>query len=93
MVWIDLQNIRTTRPSKKLDHHFLGPFPIVEKVSSHVFQLGLSLGLSQIHPVFHVLLLQPTRAIDLPPPIELDDSDKWEVHWILDSRVDRDHKG
>ena len=34
-VWLDAWKIRTTRPSKKLNHHFLGPFPIVEKVSSH----------------------------------------------------------
>ena len=72
----------------------------MEKVSSHVFRLGLSLALSHIHPVFHVSLLQPTssseipnRAIDPPPPIELDDSDEWEVHWILDSRVDCHRKG
>ena len=50
--------------------------------------------------MFHVSLLQPTssggipnRAIDPPPPIELDDSDEWEVHQILDSRVDCHHKG
>ena len=36
-VWLDLQNIRTTCPSKKLDHHFIGPFPIIEKVSSNAF--------------------------------------------------------
>jgi len=23
----------------------------------------------------------------------LDDSDEWEVHWILDSRIDRHHMG
>jgi len=65
-----------------------------------VFQLGLSLALSCIHLVFHVSLLQPTssseisnRAIDPPPPIELDDSNKWEVHRILDSWVDHRRKG
>src|SRR5882672_352292 len=52
-VWLDARNIKTTHPSKKLDHHFLGPFPIVERASSHAFQLGLSLALSLIHPVFH----------------------------------------
>src|SRR5882724_8479920 len=40
-IWLDSRNIRTTRPSKKLDHRFLGPFPIVEKVSSHAFRLAL----------------------------------------------------
>ena len=50
--------------------------------------------------MFHVSLLQPTnsseipnRAVDPPPPVELDDTDKWEVHRILDSRIDRHHKG
>src|SRR5882672_4545793 len=36
-VWLDSQNIKTTQPSKKLDQRFLGSFPIVEEVSSHVF--------------------------------------------------------
>ena len=45
-------------------------------------------------------LLQPTspdeisnRAIDPPPPIELDDSDECEVNQILDSRVNHYRKG
>src|SRR5467141_3171936 len=100
MVWLDSRNIKTTCPSKKLDHHFLGPFPIIERVSSHVFRLGLSLALSRIHPVFHISLLQPTspsvipaRVVDPPPPIELDNSDEWEVNWILDSKLDQRRKG
>jgi|SRR5882724_5053178 len=50
--------------------------------------------------MFHVSLLQPTsssgipnRTIDPPPLIELDDSTEWEVHWILDSRIDCHRKG
>src|SRR5882724_8332126 len=85
-LWLDSWNIKTTCPSKKLDHCFLGPFPIIEKVLSHMFQLGLSLTLSHIHSVFHVSLLQPTssseipnRAIYLPPPVKLDNLDEWEV--------------
>src|SRR5882672_7902731 len=53
-VWLDAHNIKTMGPSKKLDHRFLGPFLIVERVSSHAFRLGLSLALSRIHPVFHI---------------------------------------
>ena len=65
-----------------------------------MFQLALSLALSHVHPVFHVSPLQPTssseipnRAVDPPPLIELDNSNEWEVHQILDSRVDHCHKG
>jgi len=36
-VWLYSWNIKTMCPSKKLDHHFLGPFLIMEKVSSHAF--------------------------------------------------------
>ena len=36
-VWLDTNHIKTTFPSKKLDQCFLGPFPIVERVSSHAF--------------------------------------------------------
>ena len=92
-VWLDSRNIRTKRPSKKLDHRRLGPYPIVEKVSSHAFRLGLPLALQKIHPVFHVSLLEPatTSAIrnrnpDPPPPIEVEDSLEYEVGRILDSR-------
>ena len=35
----------------------------------------------------------PNRTIDPLPQIELDDSDKWEVYRILDSRVDHCCKG
>jgi len=47
-----------------------------------------------------VSLLQPTssseifnRAIDPPPLIKLDNSDEWEVHQILDSRIDHCRRG
>ena len=82
-------------PSKKLDHRPLGPFPIVEMVSSHVAQLGLLLALQHIHPVFHVSLLQLadsslilTQLDNPPPPLEVDNSTEYEVYHILDSKVD-----
>src|SRR5882724_2920978 len=45
--------------------------------------------------MFHVSLLQltssselPNRAIHPPPPIELDNSDDWEVSQVLNSKFD-----
>ena len=35
----------------------------------------------------------PNRVLDTPPPIELDDSDEWEVNWVLDSKFNHQHKG
>lgn len=94
-VWLNAKNIRTTRPTKKLDYRKLGPFRIVEKISSHAFKLGLPLSLKRIHPVFHVSLLEPVtpntipnRVPDPPPPVILPDGSEpeYEVAQILDSR-------
>jgi len=65
-VWLDAQNIHTTRLSKKLDHRFLGPFPIVEKVSSHAFRPGLSLALSHIHPSSMCHCYNPLALVGSP---------------------------
>ena len=87
-------------PSKKLDYQHLGPFPIVEMVSLHVARLRLLLALQRIHPVFHVSLLQPASPSSIPnrmnkppPPLELNDSNEYEVQRILDSKVDLHRKG
>ncbi|KAB5591974.1 hypothetical protein CTheo_4560 [Ceratobasidium theobromae] len=49
-------NIKSDRPSQKLDSKKLGPFTILRKISSHAFELDLPPSLC-IHPVFHVSLL------------------------------------
>ena len=95
-VWLNAKNIRTTRPSKKLDHRRLGPFTIAEKVSSHAFRLELPHSLRLIHPVFHVSLLErftpntiPHRTSPPPPPVytEGGSEPEFEVSRILDSKV------
>ena len=48
---------------KNLDHQCLGPYLIMAKISSHAFQLGLPLDLHQIHPMFHVSLLEPATPL------------------------------
>ena len=95
-VWLNARNIRTTRPSKKLDHRRLGPFEIIQKVSSHAFRLALPLALKRIHPVFHVSLLEPYHPNTLPgrvdpppPPVVVDGEEEWEVAEILSSRRHR----
>ena len=40
-VYLDANNIQTTRLSKKLSHWRLGPFPIVGKVGNRVYLLQL----------------------------------------------------
>src|SRR5258705_11117556 len=41
-VWLNAQNYRTTCPTKKLDHKWLGPFEIEKVISSAAIKLHLS---------------------------------------------------
>jgi len=50
----------------------------------------------QVHPVFHVSLLEPAaqdplpgEQQPLPPPVEIDGEQEWFVDSILDSRMYR----
>lgn len=84
------------RPSKKLQHRFIGPYQITAKVSPVAYKLELPSDL-RIHPVFHVSLLRhyqdPTkiehRTIGTPPPpaITIEDHQEYEVERILDQRT------
>ena len=55
MMFLSSKNIKTQRPSKKLNDKMLEPFKIVKKVE-RVFQLEL-LRTMLIHDVFHSSLL------------------------------------
>lgn len=97
-VWLSAKHIRTTRPTKKLDHRFLGPFKIIEKLSSHAYRLELP-STMRIHNVFHAQLLEPylentipNRAQEPPPPVEVEGQEEYEVEAILDHRTNQRRK-
>ena len=95
-VWLNFTNIRTQRPSTKLDNKWIGPFTITELVGKRACPLELSATL-WIHPVFHVSLLHPTAQDPVPgqsnqPPgpvisTDMDDPDIYEVESIIDSQA------
>ena len=94
-VWLDLRNIQTKRPMKKLDDRRTGPFEILEEISTHARRLQLPHRLRFIHPVFHVNLLEPYeenpypgRTPAPPPAVEVDGVEEYEVEEVLDSRFD-----
>ena len=80
-VFLRRENISTTAPSKKLASKFLGPFPIIARLSEVVYKLKLPRTL-RIHNVFHVSLLHrykedtiEGRRVQRPPPIVTPDGD------------------
>jgi hypothetical protein len=95
-VWLIARNIRTRRPSKKLDFQRLGPYKVTQRIGNQAYRLELPANF-KIHNVFNVNLLEsaPSSAINgrtpaEPPPIELDPAgDQFEVEEILDSQVHR----
>jgi hypothetical protein len=40
-IYLNSRNIKTNRPSNKLDTKFLGPFKVLEKINSLTFKLKL----------------------------------------------------
>ena len=61
-VWLDLRNIRTDRPSKKLDYKH-AKFTILEKIGTHAYRLDVP---GNIHNVFHTALLRPASENPFP---------------------------
>ena len=90
-VWVNAKNWQPKRPSKKLDHKFMGPFRVVEKLSPLVYKLDLPPTLS-VHPTLPVALLEPYReghpgqAQAKPPKILVDNHEECVPERILESR-------
>ena len=59
MVYLDSEDIQTTRPSKKLLHRRLGPYPVERRVGKYAYRLVLPPPMRCLHPVFNVVKLSP----------------------------------
>ncbi|MBW0530069.1 hypothetical protein O181_069784 [Austropuccinia psidii MF-1] len=73
-VWLVSKNIKTTRPTKKLSERFLGPLEVLKKIGSHAYHLKLHQQWKQVHPVFHVSLLDPVKQSTIPNKHQLSPS-------------------
>ena len=56
----------------KLSPHFVGPFKILERVGPMAYRVALTLSMSKVHNVFHVLTLRkyvfdPSYVVELKP--------------------------
>jgi hypothetical protein len=96
-VFLDASDIHTTWPTKKFAHRFLGPYPVIRPVGSHVYRLKLPPSMSRIHPVFHVVKLMPVptnpitgrRTKPPPSPEIVGGEERYEVKEVIDSRFYR----
>jgi hypothetical protein len=79
-------NIKTKRPSDKLDYKKLGPFKIEKKLGPVTYKLKLPKEM-KIHPVFHVALLEPApKGVKLATSVELNEDmleQEYDVEEVL----------
>jgi len=94
LVMLNGRNIKTRRPSRKLDHKNHGPFQVEKIVSPLAVRLTLP-GKWKIHNVFHVSLLEPYRASEHRAPPDprkilreaddIEQSEEYDVDEVLGS--------
>ena len=90
------KNITTSRPSKKFDARYLGPFTVTKKIGKQAYRLELPLSMARLHPVFNVALLEPwVEPFKFknfqPGPVQIPDEDvssgdRYEVEGILEHK-------
>jgi Chromo (CHRromatin Organisation MOdifier) domain len=95
-VWLDGRNLKTNRPTKKLDSKCFGLFKITEIVHKGAYKLQLP-PTWKIHPVFNESLLSPftlplfssQSSDDRPLPELVEGEEYYEVEEILEARRPR----
>jgi len=87
------RNIKTTRPSKKVDYKKIRPFKILARIGTSAYKLALPPSMA-IHNTFHISLLEPyqdnqfpLQIKEPPPPIQIEGEDEYELDEIIDSRL------
>jgi hypothetical protein len=88
-VLLSIKNLRSFRPNKKLDFPYKGSFEVIKKIGKQAYRLQLPADWRQIHPVFHVSLLEPyyqrkeEKSKCEPQAIRVNDQEEWEIKAIV----------
>lgn len=95
-VLLEGKNLKTNRPTKKLEHRRFGPFKVEKKIGQRAYRLKLPVTW-RVHTVFHVSKLVPYHRGDHthtepPPPDLINGEPEQEVEEILDDHVRRRKK-
>ena len=96
-VYLLAKNLRSRRPSKKLDHVKVGPFLVDRQRAMTEGQRRVSYRLrlpldAKVHPVFHVLLLEPADPVT---PLQTtfhfkaDEGGEYELEKVVGARDDK----
>lgn len=98
-VWLNIKNVPTVRPSKKLDDKY-ARCKVIKRAGPNSYELELPLGMEKMHNKFHTSLLRPDAEDPLPrqynepqPAVQVEDEDtgevveEYEVEEILDSKM------
>jgi len=95
LVMLNGRNIKTHRPSRKMDHKNHGPFQIEKIISPLTVRLTLPRKW-KIHSVFHVSLLEPYRTSEHRAPPDpskvlreaddIEQSEEYDVEEVMSSR-------
>lgn len=96
--WVMLRNknLDSKRPARKIDHRYIGPFQIAERVGQQAYKLILTPQYRLIHPTQHVSLLEPFKGEphknqERPGPVQVGNAEEWLIESILDSTKDGKH--
>jgi len=65
-VIVNTKNIKTRRPTKKLNYKLHGKFRIKRLIGTNAYKLELPPSTSNIHAVFHISLLGPYHLNHIP---------------------------
>jgi len=65
LVMSNTKNIKSKPPTRKFTQRLYGPFIVLEKKGIRAFKLDIP-ARWKIHPVFHLLLLEPYEVSDRP---------------------------
>ena len=88
MVYLATKNIIIKKPSKKLDHKYLGLYKVIKRISENNYQLNLPLKV-RIYPIFHISLLKDVINVKLINAgrnnVKVNEK-KYEAKKVLDTR-------
>jgi hypothetical protein len=97
-VMLNTQNLKLlNQPSKKVRSRYIGPYNIIEKISSQAYKLDLPLSM-KVHFVFHIGLLKEFNSSphgsEIPDDIPSSNDfiygdDTFHVHSIIDHVIAR----